>query len=82
MDDFSEYASLKRRPDYTGIGIKSEIMLTVLSSQKNPTIAFTFTGCMPVSISDIQFDASLGEVQHAVATVQFVYDTFDYDRDL
>jgi hypothetical protein len=51
MDDFSEFASLKKQPEYTGLGIQSEIMLTILNSAKIPVIGFTFHGCFPITIN-------------------------------
>lgn len=82
MDDFQEFAALKSHPEYTGLGLQSEIMLTILSSAKNPQIAFTFHGCFPISLSDLQFDAAMGDVEYLTANVQFLYTNFDYSRDL
>jgi hypothetical protein len=82
MDDFLEFASLKKQPEYTGLGIQSEIMLTILTSAKNPIIAFTFHGCFPISLSNLQFDAAMGDVEYLTASVEFLYTNFDYSRDL
>jgi hypothetical protein len=80
MDNFDEYKSLSQYPEWTGQGLVSEIVLTVLDSSKNPNLSFIFHGCVPTNLSDLWFDVAMDDVQYLVATIAFDYDWFDYER--
>jgi hypothetical protein len=80
MDDFNEFKSLSTVPQYTGLGLTSEVMLTILDSAKNPMMTFTFHDAIPTDLSDLTFDAKLPDIMYLTATVDFRYSTFDYER--
>lgn len=80
MDDFEEYKSLSQYPDYTGLGLKSEIILTILDSSRNPNMSFVFHGTFPIDLSDLEFSVDVSDIEYIVATVVFDYDNFDYTR--
>lgn len=79
-EEFEQYKTLSDQPDYTGFGVKSEIVLNILNSKRNPNVTFTFHGCLPEGLSDIWFDAAQTDVQYAVATVQFKYVYYTWER--
>lgn len=75
--DFQEYANLAKNPTYTGEGLRSDIVLTVLTSQKNPNYEFIFKDAFPISISGVTFATTDENVDYIEATATFVYIQFD-----
>jgi len=51
-------------------------VLTILSSQMNPTIEFHFSGLFPTNISEISFDSTATEPTYQIATVAFRYSKY------
>ena len=51
-------------------------VLTVLSSQMNPTIEFHFQGLFPTNLSEIPFDSTTTDPIYQVATVTFKYNLY------
>ena len=51
-------------------------VLTILSSQMNPTIEFHFSGLFPTNISEISFDSTASEPTYQIATVAFRYSKY------
>lgn len=74
---FEEYANLSKRAIYTGEGLKSDIVVTVLTSQKNPNYEFVFKDAHPISVSSISFESTDESVNYIEATARFVYTIFD-----
>jgi len=79
-EDFEEFKSLSKVPEYTGLGLSSEITLTILDSSNQPSMTFTFHTCYPIALSDMIFDAQSVDVKYIVATAEFKYMNFDYER--
>jgi len=80
LTDFQEYASLKQNPEWTGLGLTSEVLLTILDSARQANYTFTFHGAFPISLSDLDFDVMDPEVNYLNATVELDFDFFDYER--
>lgn len=74
---FEEYANLSKKAIYTGEGLKSDIVVTVLTSQKNPNYEFVFKDAFPISVSSISFESTDESVNYIEATARFVYTIFD-----
>ena len=79
-DDFIEYAALEAKPDWTGESLKSEIILTILDSARDPFMHVTFHDCIPIDLTDISFDSTLTDAKYLTATATFNYTNFDYER--
>lgn len=62
-------------PDYLGQyeDITSDCSVMILNSNLNANINIRFTDVFPVSLSEIDFDTTLTEVQYATATVTFKF---------
>jgi hypothetical protein len=80
VENFQEYADLKKNLEHTGLGLRSEIIVTILSSHRNGHIAFTFHNCTPIALSKLDFDKAQTTVNYLTATVEFTYDFFDFER--
>jgi hypothetical protein len=76
-DNFKEYKDLAKNPYYTGSGVESEIIVSILDSAKNPNVNFDFHGAFPVALSELVFDAQLKDVEYITATATFAYMNYD-----
>ena len=74
---FNEYSVLANQATYTGEGLKSDIVVTVLTSQKNSNYEFIFKDAFPISISSISFQSTDESVNYIEASARFVYTIFD-----
>jgi hypothetical protein len=57
---------------------KSDCSLFILSSNYQPVSEFVFRDCIPVSLTTINFDSSVSDVNYFTAEVSFRYNYFDY----
>ena len=53
---------------------RSDASLIILNSAKRPILDVTYTNVYPTSLSTIEFDATLTEVQYITATATFAFD--------
>jgi hypothetical protein len=74
---FPEYKALATTAPYTGEGLKSDISLTVLTSNKRANYEIVFKDAFPLSISSIDFNTTDEDVQHVLASVTFRYLYYD-----
>jgi hypothetical protein len=51
----------------------------ILNSSMNPIVNVRFTDLFPISLSDLNFDSTLSEIQYATATVSFRFTRFYFD---
>lgn len=76
-DSFEQYGTIARQPVQSGLGVYSDITLTLLNSTMNPNKELTFLECYPVDLSDITMDSTSVDVEYVTATATFVYRTFN-----
>jgi hypothetical protein len=74
---FEERQTVSREPEYTGNGIHSDIVVLALNASKRPNFEITFRNAFPTDLSEINFDATLEDVQYVTATANFRYMLFD-----
>ncbi len=55
------------------INLTSDGTLTILSAINNPIFTVKFSDMFPVSLSDIEFDSTLADVEYLTAVVSFKY---------
>lgn len=70
-NDYSEYSDLANAPP--GLGLKSDVVVSILTSAKNLNYEVTFRGAMPVSLTGLQLDTTLTDVQYLEAQASFRY---------
>lgn len=56
----------------------SDCSLFILSSNYRPVSEFVFKDCFPISLTTLNFDASVPDVNYFTAEVQLRYNYFDY----
>ena len=57
--------------------LSTEAVLTVLTSNMNPQLNFTFQEVFPISLSAIEFDSTLTDIEYVTADVTFKYDIYE-----
>jgi hypothetical protein len=59
--------------------IKSDATVIILASSKRPSIAVNFTDCYPTSISSIDFDSTITDIQYVTVDATFKFARFNYE---
>jgi hypothetical protein len=77
---FEEFATLKNQPKYSGEGLYSDIILTILKSNKNPNYSIVFQDAFPISLSGIDFNTTLEDVNYLEASAKFRYTAYDITK--
>ncbi len=72
------YETLAEQPQYTSMGIKSEILVSILNSAKNVIKNITYHDCWPTQLSGLFFDATMEQVQYLVASAVFRFSTYEF----
>ncbi len=57
--------------------LKTDAVLTVLTSNMNAQINFKFLECFPLTLSGVDFDAAGTDVEYVTADVSFRYDLYE-----
>jgi len=77
FDEHKGVASEERKRD--GTGIYSDGSLIILSSAKNPIVQVNYKNMYPVTLTDLQFDTRLQDVDYIDTTCSFNFQTFDIE---
>lgn len=60
--------------------IYSDGSLIIMSSHHNPNLQINFEDMFPIALTELNFDASAGDIEYLEATVTFRYKIFTIDR--
>jgi hypothetical protein len=71
------FAPLVAQTTPTGTGLKSDIVLMILDSAKNPKLEVTFHDAFPTSLSGIDFSSTEDQAEYPVVDAVFRYSSFD-----
>jgi hypothetical protein len=74
-ENFNQYSDLAAQ-NAVGKGIVSDATLIILSSAKNPIVEINYRNLYPVSLSEINFNTQLNDVDYVDCIATFAYDTF------
>lgn len=77
-DTFDQFKNLKANPQISGYGLKSDIVVSILDSARNANFNITYYDCIPVELSDLQFDAQATDVMMINAAVSIRFLTWDF----
>lgn len=69
----AEYKTLADARPFTGEGLKSDIALTVLTSNRRANYEIVFKDAFPLFISGIDFDTTDEDIQYVSASASFRY---------
>lgn len=82
-NSFSEYKKLEEENSFSPFGGKySDGTIFILTSHKNVQYKVNFQNLFPTSLSDIDMDASLPDIDAIVADVSFMYTTYSIERTI
>lgn len=73
-DNFDQYKSISTAN--SGEGTQSDATLIVLSSTKSPILEVNFKNLYPISLSEINFNTQMNDVDYIDVIATFAYDTF------
>jgi hypothetical protein len=59
--------------------VVSDMSIIVMNSKKNPSIAFRFKNCFPISLGEVSLNTTDTDVVYPQVTASFQYDTFDIE---
>lgn len=59
--------------------IKSDASIIILNSAKNPSMNIRFTDCFPISLSPLEMNTTLEDVQYVTARAAFKFQRFYYE---
>jgi len=75
---FEEYQELATEvPQFTGLGVKSDISLIIMTNIKNPHFSVNFIDAFPIALSQLAFDTTQEDVNYLVAEATFRYTYYD-----
>jgi hypothetical protein len=77
---YQEYKNLATNSSYTGEGLRSDISLTILTSNKNANYEITFTDAFPIKVSGIDFNSSGSDVDYIEASANFRYVIYNIQK--
>jgi hypothetical protein len=61
-------------------GLRSDISINLLNSNKRPFVRFVYRDCMPISLSGINIDTTQNDVYYPKADVTFSYNYYEIER--
>lgn len=76
-DNFDEYKTISKNPEFTGNGITSDITLVISNSVKIPNFEVNFRNAYPTSLSALSFQTTDSTVEFITATATFKYIMYD-----
>jgi len=74
--NFGQFRSLRDSKE----GLISDIGITVLNSNKNPSIEISLKNCFPISLSDVTLDTTQSDIIYPEATVTFQYEYYEIEQ--
>lgn len=77
---FSEHAALTNPAVRLGEGLKSDISLIVMGSNRVPRFDVTFVDAFPVSVSSLIFDTTRTDVNYIDAAATFRYTSYEINQ--
>jgi hypothetical protein len=79
-DDFGQFRSITDESTITGGGLKSDIIIQVMTSKGRPNYEFTFKEAFPIKVTGYTLDNSVQDIDYITATGYFAYTSYDVTR--
>jgi len=77
---FSEYREIASRNAVSGESIRSDISLTVLTSNRNANYDVVFKDAFPTRLTGLDFNTSAEDIDYIEASATFRYITYDITK--
>lgn len=75
-EDFKQYKDLKT----SDFGVESDITIITYDAQRNPSFAFSFTGCIPLRLSPMMLDVTRQTVEYVTVDALFAYQKMNFKK--
>jgi hypothetical protein len=79
-DNFEDYAALAKQPEWSNLGVFSEIVLSILDSARNDIYNVYFHDSFPIDLTDMNFDLTPQGINYQVASATFRYTSYDFEK--
>ena len=79
-EDILNQTAYARGAYNTGGQVYSDASLLVLTSNMNVNLRINFKNLFPISLTELNFDASLTDIEYLEATATFRYSTYEIER--
>jgi len=77
---YGEYKALAQNSSVSGESLKSDMSLTILTSNRNPNYEVVFRDAFPISVSGIEFSTTGESVDYLEGTASFRYLSYDINK--
>lgn len=77
---FDPYKALAVNPTWTGLNVTSEMTLIVHNNERQPNFNIYIHDAFPISLTDLNFDTTLTDVEYLTASVSFRYSTYELEQ--
>jgi hypothetical protein len=75
-----KFSTVRPNPNQATDAYMSDATLVILNSNMNPNFEITFKDMFPTSISELNFDTTLADVEYITATATFRYISYTYRK--
>ena len=79
-EDILNQSGYARGAYNTSAAVYSDGSLLILTSNMNVNLRITFKNLFPISLTELNFDASLTDIEYLEATATFRYSTYEIER--
>ena len=77
---FEEYRALSSKSKVSGEGLRSDISLTVLTSNRNPNYEVVYKDAFPIRVAGLDFNTTSSDIDYIESSVTFRYVTYDITK--
>lgn len=78
--NYSEYDALSRKASYTGESLRSDMTLTLLTSNKNANFEVVFKDAFPIKVSGFTLHSTDSDVDYVTSSAVFRYLSYDISK--
>ena len=78
--NYSEYDALSKKKNYTGESLRSDITLTLLTSNKNPNFEVVFKDAFPTRVDGFTLSTAETDINYVEASATFRYLSYDIQK--
>lgn len=78
--DYQSYKAISQMAKLSGEGLVSDISVSILNSHRMPNYEVVYVEAFPISLSDLQFDVTLEDVNYVTASATFRYIYYDIKK--
>jgi hypothetical protein len=78
--NYNEYDTLANKKDYTGESLRSDISLTLLTSNKNANFEVVFKNAFPIRVAGFTLKTTDSDVDYVESSASFRYLSYDIKK--